>query len=138
VADTSPKIDETVERRLRDDLVIWLTTVSEDGTPQPTPVWFLWEAGSALIYSKPNTPKLRNIARRAGISLNLNSSADGGDVVVLTGTAQVDPQAPPADQVAAYLAKYGQEIIGIGMTSDSFAREYSVALRVTVRRVRSW
>jgi PPOX class probable F420-dependent enzyme len=138
VADTSPKIEGPVEQRLRDDLVVWLTTVSEDGTPQPTPVWFLWDAGSVLIYSKPNTPKLRNIARRAGVSLNLNSSADGGDVVVLTGTAEVDPQAPPADQVAAYLAKYGAEIVNIGMTSDSFAREYSVALRVTVRRVRAW
>jgi PPOX class probable F420-dependent enzyme len=138
MADTTPKLDERAEQRLRDELVIWLTTVSEDGTPQPTPVWFLWENGSLLIYSKPNTPKLRNIARRPTVALNLNSGPDGDNVVVLTGTAQADPQAPPSDQVAAYQAKYAAEIVGIGMNAESFAHEYSVAVRVAVRRVRAW
>ena len=26
--------------RLRDDVVAWLVTVTPDGTPVPTPVWF--------------------------------------------------------------------------------------------------
>lgn len=28
--------------RLDKEQVIWLTTVRQNGTPTPTPVWFLW------------------------------------------------------------------------------------------------
>jgi len=125
-----------VERRLREELIIWLTTVGEDGTPQPSPVWFLWDGSSVLIYSKPNTPKLRNIERHAAVALSFNSTADGGDVIVLTGTAQLDPQAPSSDQSADYQAKYAAGIANIGLAPASFAAAYGVALRVTPTRVR--
>src|SRR6478609_6474665 len=32
-----------VRQRLQDETLIWFTTTSADGTPQPNPVWFLWE-----------------------------------------------------------------------------------------------
>jgi hypothetical protein len=34
-------------RHLTDDVVAWLTLVDASGTPQPAPVWFLWD-GSLL------------------------------------------------------------------------------------------
>ena len=37
-----------VAQRLREDAVIWLTTVAANGTPQPNPVWFLWDGHSVL------------------------------------------------------------------------------------------
>ena len=32
------EINETVAQRLRDEQIIWFTTVRADGTPTPTPV----------------------------------------------------------------------------------------------------
>ncbi len=125
-------------RRLEHEQVAWLTTVRADGQPQPSPVWFLWEGESILIYSKPGQPKLRNIAQNPKVSLSFDSDGDGGDIVVISGTAQHDQGAPRSDQVAAYQAKYASGIAGIGMTPESFAATYSVAIRLTPLSVRGF
>jgi len=123
-------------RHLERDDVAWLVTVDPDGTPQPSPVWFLWDGETALVYSKPQTTKLRNLERSPRASLHFNGDANGGDIVILTGAAAVDPGAPPADAAAAYIAKYTAGLRGIGMTPEAFAAEYSVALRFRPERVR--
>lgn len=125
-----------VAQRLNDEIIIWLTTVRDDGAPLPSPVWFLWDGEAVLIYSKPNTPKLRNIARSQLVTLNFDGDGQGGNIIVLNGTAQIDPAVPPANRDAAYLAKYEAGIAGIGMTPESFAAGYSVAIRVTPTSVR--
>jgi PPOX class probable F420-dependent enzyme len=129
---------ERVARRLRDEIVIWLTTVRADLTPQPSPVWFLWEEETFLIYSRPNKPKLRNIERSPIVTLNFDGDRRGGDIIVITGAAALAPQAPPADQVAAYVAKYSEHIRRIGMTDSSFAQLYSTAIRVTPTDIRGF
>jgi PPOX class probable F420-dependent enzyme len=125
-----------VQRHLQDERVIWLTTVRPDGTPEPNPVWFLWDGATYLIYGMRDSRKLAHIKHDARVSLNFNADAEGGDVVVFTGEARVDSAAPPADQNSAYLAKYGSGIQQIGMTPASFAREYPDAIRVTPTHVR--
>jgi len=89
-----------------------------------------------LIYSRPGTAKLRHIVERPQISLNLDGDGLGGDIVVFTGQAAIDPAAPPADQVPAYAAKYQPGFARIGMTAAEFAASYSVAVRVTPLKLR--
>ena len=48
--------------KLRHEIAAWLTTVTADGQPQSTPIWFHWDGSTFLIYSQPGRPKLRNIA----------------------------------------------------------------------------
>lgn len=136
--DTNTEFGRRVERRLRDEAVIWFTAVRRDGTPEPNPVWFLWQDGSFLVYCKPVTRRLDHIAHDALVALHLNATPDGDDVVIFTGEARVDPSAPPADQVPAYLAKYRDGIRAIDMTPESFAREYSVAVRVIPHHLRGY
>lgn len=138
MSDPTTPFETRVQLRLRDELIIWLTTVGADGTPQPSPVWFLWDGASVLIYSRPNTPKLRNVAQRPAVALSFNSTFHGDDVVIFTGQAQLDPQAPPSDQLAGYQAKYAAGIANLGMTPASFAASYSAALRVTIGRTRGY
>ena len=136
--DTTTPFGERAKRRLRDDKVAWLTTTSEDGTPQPVPVWFLWDEGdSFLIYSKPDTAKLRNIAARPRVSLNLDGNGEGGDIVVILGSAAVTDDRP-ADELPGYVQKYSGFIAGNGWTPASFAADYSVPLRLTARRLRGF
>ena len=134
--DLTSKFGIHVAQRLDKEIVIWLTTVGADGTPQPSPVWFLWADQAFLIYSRPNTPKLRNIERSPRVALNFDSDGQGGDIVVFTGEARIDPQAPPAHEIPAYLKKYREHIAGINMTPDHFARGYSVALRIVPTKLR--
>ena len=34
----------------------WMTTVGDDGTPQPNPVWFLWDEDGFLVFSGHGPP----------------------------------------------------------------------------------
>jgi PPOX class probable F420-dependent enzyme len=135
-------IDESTEpgaraaRHLREEVVVWLTTVSPAGAPMPRPVWFLWDgAESVSVYSLPGA-RVRNLESNPRVSLNFRGTEQGGDIVVLSGTAAIDPAAPPADRADAYLAKYREHIARIGMTPESFAERYRVPLRVSIERVR--
>lgn len=134
--DTSTEFGARVERRLRQEVIIWLTTVRADGLPQPSPVWFLWDGQTLLIYSRPNQPKLRNIARSPKVALHFDSDGQGGDIVIFDGEAVITPGQPPADRVSDYVAKYAAGIAALGLTPASFAAAYSVPIRVTLHGVR--
>jgi len=134
--DTSTEFGRRAERRLRDEKLAWLTTVDGAGTPQPIPVWFLWDgADSVLIYSRPDTPKLRAIANHPLVSLNLDGDGNGGDIVVALGEAALSDD-PPAHELPDYVQKYRPLIERNGWTPESFAADYSVPIRVTLRRIR--
>ncbi len=109
-------------------------TVNGRGAPQPSPVWFWWDGESILVYSQPDTPKLRNIAANARVALHLNDDGRGSDVVVISGRAHVSDD-PPGDRVPAYVEKYLELIEGNNWTPASFAADYSVPIRITPTRV---
>ena len=93
--DFTTKLGVSAAKRLQTEHVIWLTTTSSDGTPQPNPVWFYWDGESILIYSQPASVKLGNIRRNPKVSLNFNADEEGGSIIVLTGVAshRREPQA---------------------------------------------
>jgi len=128
--DKSAEFGARVERRLRDERIVWLTTVRADGRPEPSPVWFLWDGESFLIYSAPDTVKLRNIADRPRVSLNLNTSEFGGDVIVISGDARVDDAPPQSDSPALVQKYFSDPAHPVGFTVEEFARDYPVAIRV--------
>ncbi len=135
-------LDETTEfgrraaRRLREERLAWLTTVSPRGTPQPVPVWFLWDGNeSVLLYSRPDTPKLRNIAANPRVSLHLDGNGQGGDIVVCVGQASASDD-PPAHQIDDYVEKYAGLIERNRWSPESFAADYSVPLRIAITRIR--
>ncbi len=135
------KLRATVRRRLKEEYVVWLTTVSSDLTPQPRPVWFIWdeERGSFLIYSQPNAHKVHHIKQHPNVALHFNSDATGdSDILVFIGKAEIDPDAPPPHKVRAYVKKYRDGITGLNSTPEEMGREYSIAIRVTPTSVRGW
>jgi PPOX class probable F420-dependent enzyme len=129
-------IDEKLAARLQTEQIIWLTTVREDGTPQPTPVWFYWHEESMLIFTQPQSQKLRNIAANPKVALNLHTDEYGGSVAVLWGEAYVDPQGASPAEIEAYMAKYAAGIKMLGWTPEQMANSFSTALRVPIARVR--
>lgn len=138
LVDTSTEFGKRVQQRLDDERIIWLiTTGNKSGTPQPNPVWFLrHENDQLVVYTPENTPKLRNISSHPEVTLNFNSTPEGGDVVIFQGKARVDAGTPAVKDDPAYLEKYGDGIASIGMTPESFSSQYSVAVRVQLTRVR--
>ena len=132
----SSEFGRRAARRLREERLAWLTTVSPQGMPQPVPVWFLWDGdASILLYSRPDKPKLRNIGRNPRVSLHLDGNGQGGDVVVCLGEASVSND-PPSDRVPEYVEKYAAFIERNRWTPESFAADYSVPLRIAISRIR--
>lgn len=136
-SDTGADSGARALERLEAERIAWLTTVAEDGTPQTSPVWFLWEEGTLLIYSL-ESPRVRNLAHHPKVSLNLDGNGLGGDIVILEGEASVDSGAPSAADNPAYLVKYRRVMDGYGWTPEWFAERYCVPIRVTPTRFRHW
>jgi PPOX class probable F420-dependent enzyme len=136
--DISTEFGARAQRRLEEEIAAWLTTVGRDGTPQPNPVWFIWEDQTLLIYSKPGQAKLRNIERNPNVAFHLDGDA-GGDVVVVTGAATADREALAIDRHPAYVEKYRKDIVRIGYPDAALmAADYSVAIRIVPRKIRGF
>ncbi len=114
----------------------WFTTVRRDSLPQPTPVWFIPENGTYLIFSMPQVQKVKNIQHNPKVALSYAPDPDGEAYYVVMGEAVIDPSVPPLTQVAAYLDKYASGIQRLGWTPESMAADFTVAIRVTPSRVR--
>jgi PPOX class probable F420-dependent enzyme len=122
-----------IEKHLVDDNMVWLTTVTPAGRPAPRPVWFLWDGTAVIIYSQPDVAKLRHIAANEHVSLNFNCTPDGGDVVVISGRAEVLQDAPLPSNVPGIVDKYRVRIQAMGYTPEWYD-SYSTAIRVTPER----
>lgn len=128
---------ERVARRLREDYAIWLVTVGADGTPQPNPVWFLWDgADSVLVYNRADANRLAHVADRPHVSLLFDGDRRGGDVVVLAGTAERAEDEPAPHENPHYLAKYEAGMTRVSGSPEAFSGAYPVPLRIAIRRVR--
>ena len=130
--DPSTPFGERVARRLREDRLIWFTTVDAKGTPQPTPVWFLWDETNStiLIYSRADAKRLEHLQYNSRVALNFDGNGNGGDIIVITGEAQVSTDDPPADRLPIYAEKYREFIARSYASPEKFAAVYSVTLRI--------
>ena len=136
--DESTKFGAHAAKRLREEIIGWLTTVTAEGAPRPIPVWFLWDGDrSILLYSRPDKQKLRNIAANPNVSLNLDSDRVDADIVICWGQIRVADD-PPSNEVPDYLEKYRERIAALGWTPESFAADFNVPLRIDVSRIHGW
>jgi len=135
--DSSDESGTRAVERLSNDRIGWLTTVAPDGTPQVSPIWFLWDGDEILVYSL-DSPRARNIASHPRVSFNLDGSGLGGDIVIVEGTARVGADTPSAADNPAYVAKYLPVMEDYGWTPEWFAGRYSVPIRITPTRFRYW
>jgi PPOX class probable F420-dependent enzyme len=131
---------ERVRSRLRSEKVVWLTTTGADGTPQPNPVWFLWEedADAVLVYNANDANRLDHVAVRPRVSLNFDGNGKGGNIVVLSGVAEQALDVPSADHHEGYLAKYAPDVERVSGDPADFAKRYSVPLRIRITKVRGF
>jgi len=127
------------DERLRAEVIIWLTTVSESGQPQTSPVWFEWDGSEFLIYGSKNGQKSRNIAANPLVGLHLDGNGQGGGNVIFEGTAAIGSAPASVETIPAeYKAKYGARIEAYGWTTTSLVRDYPDVIRVRLTRVRIW
>jgi PPOX class probable F420-dependent enzyme len=110
----------------------WLSTVRANGQPECVPVWFLFrDDDTVLIYSQPKTVKLGNIALNPKVTLVLDVTDIGRDVIRLEGMAQCVPGHPLAQEVPRYLEKYIERIGALFGSAESFSQLFSEPIVIT-------
>lgn len=135
-ADT--QLGRRVRQRLRDEALIWFTSVGRDGTPQPNPVWFIWRDGAVLVYNLTDAHRLTHIRTRPLVSLHFDSNGQGGDVIVLRGHAERVHDQPPPHEQPAYLEKYREGMTQVSGSPESFGRQFPVPVLVEISHVRGF
>lgn len=138
-----PILDHTAEaahreERLRGDAIAWLGSVRPDGRPHLVPVWFLWDGEDLLILSQPRTQKVRNLARDPRVTIALDDSRTGRDVVLLEGIAALLPVGERPEQVSAYLAKYAMLLAEMDWLAEAYLEEYAQAIVIRPTRFVVW
>ena len=135
--DESSPFGARAARHLREDVVVWLTTVTPSDAPAPNPVWFLWDgADQVLVYSRAGTPRGRNLEVNPAVSLNFAGNGAGGDIVVLSGRAEIADELGPADGDPVYVARYAAGFERLGTTPAQFAAGYPVPIRIRLTGLR--
>jgi PPOX class probable F420-dependent enzyme len=139
MVDLTSKFGRVVKEHLNNQYVIWLTTVDSHLTPQPRPVWFIWEGDSFLIFSQAKAYKVKHILKNPMVALHFNTDETADEhVIIFLGAASIDTNCPPAHQVPAYFEKYKSGITDLNMTPEEFSREYSIAIRIMPTEMRGW
>jgi PPOX class probable F420-dependent enzyme len=136
----SDGLREHAERRLRENLVGWFTSVRPSGQPVSVPVGFVVkDDDTILVYSQPGKEKLRNIEANPRVTLALDETAGGRDVIRLEGTAKHVPEHPPAVDVDPWVAKYAEYVASSGFgTPAGFAATFSEAIVITPTRLHAF
>lgn len=133
--DVTKERDAHVDERLRSDTMIWINTVRADGRPHSAVVWFLWDGSKFLIFSMPNTQKVRNLRHNPNVVLALEDTKDGEDVIQVEGKAELlENNSGVSATFPAFAAKYDRMLKDMDSTPEAMAVEYSQAIRITPTR----
>ena len=127
-----------VEQRLREEPIIWFTTVRADGRPHTVPVWFLWDGETFLIFSQPGNLKIRNLQRNPHITLALDGTKQGGDVVTVEGEAELLSEPSRNILVPAFGEKYASMIKTMGVDTEGLVEDYSQPIRIKPTKFIAW
>ena len=130
--------DRRIDRLLRTEPVLWLSSVRPDGRPHLVPIWFGWDGRDILVASKPHAQKIRNLRANPTVMLALGEAEDDFDVGLLEGRAELLDSPSSAALPAGHLAKYEARMAAIGLDEAEFLATYSQVIRITPTRFLPW
>ncbi|MEA2651691.1 MAG: hypothetical protein QOI85_1412 [Chloroflexota bacterium] len=129
----SPASRRGAEAALRDDPVVWLSSVQADGRPHLVPVWFHWDGDQIVAFSKPRARKVENLRDEPRVMLAIGTPGPDFEVELIEATAEL-PDASAAEVMpAGFGAKYRELLRRANLTVHRFAEVYSqpIVLRPT-------
>jgi PPOX class probable F420-dependent enzyme len=142
--DGSTRLGARILERLFADRVIWMTTVDR-GTPQPAPVWFLYERGELeeriIVYTKTDARRVANLRDNSNVAFNFNCTTNGEEVHVVRGHGRIALELPPVLHCKPYMDRYRDWVEtdeAWGRTFEGFAAQYSVPIEITDLAIWGW
>ena len=123
--DLSESRQAGIAARLQQEEFAYFTTVRPDGRPHTVPVCFVWDGATILIFSPPDTTKIRNLRQNPQVSLALDSFGRDNTPVVVEGAAALVNEPDINFMMAANVAKYTPLAERVGVTFEHLAQIYT-------------
>ena len=114
-----------------------LVTLRASGAPHVAPVWFLWDAGRALVMADAGAIKVRNIRRNPAVALCVCTPDHPYEFVTLEGRADVS-SGGLEDMVRRTCVLYEGPERGAEFAGELLADERLALITISVDRVISW
>jgi len=134
--DRAVEAEAHVGARLDREPIIWLGTVSPRGQPHTVPVWFAWNDPTVTVFSQPGTVKLGHLRANSAVSLALDSSQGGTDVVLGEGRAEMKGLDQVRDLLQTFARKY-QPVLK-DQPIEQWLETFSQPILVTVDKLITW
>lgn len=83
-----------------------LAYIWTDGTPRVVPIWFHWNGREIVMATPPKAPKLKALARNPKVSLTIDDNTFPHKVLLIRGTARLDPLDGIVPEYAAAAERY--------------------------------
>lgn len=90
----SPSLyDEQARTVLQQPVVVYVSTISPNGYPHTTPVWFILDGDDLLIFGNHDTRKAKNIVNNPKGCLSIGGAPAGSPAYLIEGdfTIEDDP-----------------------------------------------
>lgn len=129
----TPRVRRQAETALRDDSVVWLSSVQADGRPHVVPVWFHWDGERIVAFSKPRARKVDNLRDQPRVMLAVGTPGPDFEVELIEATAELPDSSASDVMPVGFGAKYRELLRRAGLTVQRFAEVYSqpIVLRPT-------
>jgi PPOX class probable F420-dependent enzyme len=129
----APRCRPSIEAALRDDPVVWLSSVQSNGRPHLVPVWFIWDGDRIVAFSKPHARKVDNLRDQPSVMLAVGTPGLEFDVELIEATAELPDEPAATVMPEGFGAKYRELLHRAGLTVQRFAEVYSqpIVLRPT-------
>ncbi len=123
----------SADAALREDSVVWLSSVQRDGRPHVVPVWFHWDGDRIVAFSKPNARKVDNLRDHPSVMVAVGTPGPEFEVELIEATAELPDQEASSVMPEGFGAKYRELLRRAGLTAQRFAEVYSqpIVLRPT-------
>jgi len=92
---------------LADSRYILLVTFRKDGTPVPTPVWVVRSGGELLVWTNPDSGKVKRLRRSARVQVAPCTYKGKATGRLIEATARVKPDDLTRPVHTALIKKYG-------------------------------
>jgi PPOX class probable F420-dependent enzyme len=126
------KFDAQAEAFLKEVHFAKLATVMKDGSPQLTPIWYIYEDGKLIVNTTTDRVKYRNIKRNPRVAFVVD---DGYPYITIRGTARIANERDPKRDIEALAIRYTGEEKGKKAARERFWKMDRVSIEIVPERV---
>lgn len=124
-----------VQQLLRDRAVAHLATLTPEGAPHSTPMWFTYQDGSFWFVSPPDAEKVEHIRRDPRVAVSISNQDHPYRAVMVHGNAEILDDGTARSLTLKLQEQYlGSTAIELPYTDE----DKNVAIRVRPHTIESW